>query len=115
MANDPNGAIPRQSDHPNLFRGNPEWVKGKSGNPEGVSAYQTKLRKAIEKRETPERVLEVIEAMRQDATAHEKFSPAAAKVYLGAVGINVTAPPLKLDLTEAPDEVVEWIADRMPH
>lgn len=109
----PAGAGPEQRRPDGMPQGTP-WTAGKSGNPEGVSAYQAKLRRAIEKRETVERVLDVIDAMRVDAMAHEKYSPSAAKVYLGAVGINVTSPPVKLDLTDAPDEVVAYLAEKLP-
>jgi hypothetical protein len=100
--------------HPNLLKGNPEWVKGgPSPNPGGKTDYQRKLQAAIEKQETPERVCAVIAAMHEDATAHEKFSPAAAKVYLQAVGVDLNKAPAKVDLGHAPKEVVDWLAENV--
>ena len=40
------------------------YQKGETGNPGGISKYQRQLRAAIERQETPARVLEVIDAMR---------------------------------------------------
>lgn len=86
---------------------------GPSPNPGGESVYQRELRLAIEKQEPPENVAAVVAAMREDAMAHEKFSPAAAKVYFAAVGLPMNREPPKIDLTKAPDEVVNWLADNV--
>jgi hypothetical protein len=100
----------RQPGHPNLM--GPRWRKGETGNPGGRSLYQRKLDKAIRKQERPARVCEVIEALRQDALAHEKFSPAAAKVYLAAVGVDMRPKTDLQDVLEAmrgaPQEALEW-------
>lgn len=100
----------RQPGHPNLL--GPRWEKGQSGNRSGLSKYQAKLSRAIRRQERPKQVCEVIAAMREDALAHEKYSAAAAKVYLAAVGIDIKP---KADLAEvleamrgAPDEALQW-------
>lgn len=104
----------RQSEHPNLLKGNPAWVKGgPSPNKTGKSKYLTRLERMIRKQEKPELVLQVVAAMREDACAHEKSSPAAAKVYFAAVGLPMNREPPKIDLTKAPDEVVNWLADNV--
>lgn len=97
------------------LRPNPNWVKGgPSPNPSGgKNPYLAKLQAAIEKQEPPENVCAVIAAMREDAMAHEKFSAAAAKVYLGAVGLDLNRVPAKVDFTNAPDQVVEWFAENV--
>jgi len=97
------------------LRPNPAWVPGgPSPNPNGgKSEYARKLQAAIEKQEPPENVCAVIAAMREDAMAHEKFSPAAAKVYLGAVGLDLSGQKAKVDLKDAPDQVVEWLAENV--
>ena len=102
-----------QPGHPNLWRGGPNWEKGgPSPNPTGVSKYQTQLRKAIEAKESPERVLEVIDAMRTMAlSGNVKGAPAAAKVYLGAVGLKMETT--KVDLTDAPPEVMEYLRGKI--
>lgn len=107
------GAATGQPGYPNLKSGREGWRSGQSGNPDGVSAYQAKLRKAIEAQEAPELVCQVIEAMRQDAMAHEKFSPAAAKVYLSAVGLEMNKTPTKVDLSDAPPEVMQYLAGKI--
>lgn len=97
------------------LRPNPKWVAGgPSPNPRGgKSEYQAKLQAAIEKQEPVENVCAVIAAMREDAMAHEKFSAAAAKVYLGAVGLDLSGQKAKVDLKDAPDDVVSWLADNV--
>lgn len=87
------------------------WKPGQSGNPTGVSRYAKDLRAAINAQETPDRVCAVIDAMRMQALAGEKSSPSAAKVYLEAVGVK--AEPVKVDLSQAPDEVVAWLAENV--
>jgi hypothetical protein len=111
MSVDPTG---RQAEHPNL-RPNPAWVKGgPSPNPTGgESPYHRKLRLAIEKQEPVENVCAVVAAMREDAMAHEKHSAAAAKVYFAAVGLPMNREPPKVDLSKAPDDVVNWLADNV--
>lgn len=102
----------RQKSHPNLL--GPRWKPGESGNPDGVSPYQKLLRVAIEKKESPARVLAVINAMYEMATSGDtKGAPAAAKVYLGAVGVRLNAEPAKVDLSDLPDNVVQLIAERI--
>jgi hypothetical protein len=91
------------------------FVPGQSGNPEGQSKYAVTLRKAIEAQETPERVCDVIDAMRTQALAGEKSSPAAAKVYLGAVGVKLDgSATTKVDLSDAPDEVMAYLRGKIP-
>lgn len=110
----PTDQVARQSGHPNLLKGGPTFVKGgPSPNPGGRSKYDVALEAAIQKQETPARVCEVIEAMHEDATAHEKYSASAAKVYLGAVGVRLNAEPAKVDLSDLPDNVVQLIAERI--
>lgn len=88
-----------QPGHPNLKVGSSDWVKGgPSPNPGGKTPYQRALEEAIAKQESPERVCAVVAAMHEDATAHEKYSPAAAKVYFQAVGLNLNREqPVNLD------------------
>jgi len=95
----PTDEIARQSGHPNLLKGGPTFVKGgPSPNPGGKTPYQRALEEAIAKQESPERVCQVVAAMHEDATAHEKYSPAAAKVYFQAVGLNLNREqPVNLD------------------
>src|SRR6185312_563533 len=91
------------------LRPNPNWVPGcPAPNPRGgKSPYQASLDKAIEAQETPDRVCEVIAAMREMAlSGNAKAAPAAAKVYLGAVGVDMNKAPSKLDLTGAPEDLV---------
>lgn len=105
-----------QPGFPNLKSGAEGWKAGQSGNAEGVSKYQAQLRRAIEERETSARVLDVIDAMRLDAMSHEKFSAAAAKVYLGAVGLKMDGnPPTKVDLSDAPPEVMDYLRKKIVH
>lgn len=93
---------------------NPAWVKGMpSTNPGGKTEYARKLQAAIEAQEPPENVCAVIAAMREDALAHDKTSPAAAKVYLGAVGLDLSGQKPRVDLKNAPDEVVTWLAENV--
>jgi hypothetical protein len=106
-------AIERQSGHPNLLRGNPEWKPGVSGNPSGVNRYQQAIRKAIEAQEPPSEVARVVLAMKEDALAHKPYSANAAKVYLAAVGVKLNGQGKELDLEDAPDEVVEWLATKL--
>lgn len=81
-----------------------------SPNPYGpVSTYERKLREAVRDSETPEQVCEVVAAMRVQALAGEKSSPAAAKVYLEAVGLPKPPPEFRIDLTNAPPEVIKWL------
>lgn len=88
------------------------FKKGQSGNPGGMSKYERRLRRAIRKQEKPSEVCKVIAAMREDAQAHEKFSPAAAKVYLAAVGVDMKPKTDLRDVLEAmrgaPDEALQW-------
>lgn len=108
------GAATGQPGYPNLKSGRDGFPPGRSGNPEGVSKYQALLRRAIEKQETPARVLAVIDAMREDAMAHEKFSPAAAKVYLGAVGVKLDgSAATKIDLSDAPEQVMDYLQGKI--
>jgi hypothetical protein len=70
----------------------PNWgaksfTKGQSGNPAGASRHAVALRRAIEAKESPDRVLEVIDAMR---TCALQGDAKAASVYLKAVGAEVT-------------------------
>ena len=68
------------------------WKAGQSGNPGGVSRLETDYRNAVKAavrgQETPERVCAVVNAMRKQALAGGKTAPAAAKVYLEAVGVK---------------------------
>jgi hypothetical protein len=113
---DPAGPTGKQPGFPNLKGGAEGWKAGQSGNPEGVSKYQANLRRMIEERETPERVLAVIDAMREDALAHEKFSAGAAKVYLGAVGLKLDgSTSTKVDLSDAPPEVMDYLRKKIPN
>lgn len=96
-------------------RGTP-FKPGQSGNPEGESKYAVTLRRAIERQETAERVCDVVDAMRIDALAHEKFSPAAAKVYFGAVGLRLDGgEATKIDLSDAPPETMEYLRRKIPN
>ena len=88
------------------------WQPGQSGNPTGQSKYALSLRKAIQAQETPEFVCAVVAAMREDAMAGGKSAPAAAKVYFEAVGLPKVEPE-KIDLKDAPDEVVTWLAENL--
>lgn len=109
------GAAGGQPGFPNLKSGAQGFRAGQSGNPEGVSKYMASLRRAIERKETSERVLEVIDAMRIDALAHEKYSPSAAKVYLGAVGLKLDgSASTKIDLSDAPAEVMTYLEGKIP-
>lgn len=93
---------------------NPAWVKGMpSANPGGKSEYARKLQAAIEKQEPPENVCAVIAAMRADALSGGKTAPAAAKVYLGAVGLDLSGQKARVDLKDAPDDVVTWLAENV--
>ena len=68
------------------------WQPGQSGNPGGLTRaerdYRTVIKAALRGQETPERVCEVVNAMRKQALAGGKTAPAAAKVYLEAVGVK---------------------------
>lgn len=92
--------------------GEKRWKPGQSGNPAGISRYAQQLRKAIQAQETPELVCAVVAAMREDAMSGGKTAPAAAKVYFEAVGLPKVEPE-KIDLTDAPDEVVTWLAENL--
>jgi hypothetical protein len=99
-----------QPGYPNLRRGG--WKKGKSGNTAGVSRYQTQLTRAIQRQERPALVCGVIEAMRKTALKGGKQAPAAAKVYLTAVGVDMRPKTDLQDVLEAmrgaPQEALEW-------
>lgn len=102
----------RQPGHPNLL--GPRWKEGcPSPNPGGKSSYQRSLEAAIQKQETPERVCAVIAAMHEDAVAHEKFSPAAAKVYLQAVGVELNKVPPPVDLSDVPEEELRVLREKL--
>ena len=91
MSADGSGALTeRQPGHPNLL--GPRWEKGNSGNPTGKSNYQRRLDRAIRVQEKPSMVCQVIANMRQMALSDDpKGAPAAAKVYLAAVGVKLNA------------------------
>jgi hypothetical protein len=114
MSTGPIDNYARQPGNPNLLRGNPAWVKGgESPNKGGKSKYQSELDAAIEAQESPERVCQVVAAMHALAISGDaKGSPAAAKVYLGAVGVDLNkASANKLDLEGAPKELVDGLTD----
>ena|SRR5258708_1872662 len=108
-------AMERQSAYPNLLKGGPTFIKGgPSPNPSGGrSPYQRALDAAIERQEAPELVCQVIAAMREQALEKGKASPAAAKVYLGAVGVDLNKAPAKVELDNAPKEVLNWITENL--
>lgn len=68
------------------------WKSGQSGNPGGMSKaereWRDKVKAALRKQQSTAKILSVVEAMRKDATSHGKTAPAAAKVYLEAVGLK---------------------------
>lgn len=89
------------------------YPRGVSGNPGGMSKYQRALRRMVRKQEPPKRVAAVVSAMWDMAVSGDpKGAPAAAKVYLQAVGFDMKQ---KLDMADviaalkgAPDETVAW-------
>jgi hypothetical protein len=88
------------------------FKKGQSGNPGGLSKYERRLRRSIRRQEKPAMVCQVIAAMRDQALAGTKESPAAAKVYLAAVGVDMRPKTDLQDVLEAmrgaPQEALEW-------
>lgn len=58
------------------------FAPGVSGNPGAVSKYEREVRDAIQAQEPASEVCKVIAAMKLQAMANSKSSPAAAKVYL---------------------------------
>lgn len=82
-------------------------------NPGGRPKKLRALEAAILEAETPERVKEVVDAMRNLALEGTKASPAAAKVYFGVIGISTDGKKdedfAKL-LEGAPPEVAQWLA-----
>lgn len=68
------------------------WKPGQSGNPLGLSRiesdYRNAVKAAIRGQETTDHVCSVVEAMRKMALRGGKTAPAAAKVYLEAVGVK---------------------------
>jgi hypothetical protein len=95
-------AAPDRAGHLVKYR----WRAGQSGNPGGSSHKQRDLNAAVRDTQTPERVRMVMEALFIRAT--RGFDVAAAKVYLDRVVGPVT--PEDVDLSEAPTEVLEWLA-----
>jgi hypothetical protein len=100
-----------QPGYPNLRRGG--FAPGQSGNKGGRSLYQQKLDRLLRKRERPSRVCDVVAAMREMALSGDpKGAPAAAKVYLAAVGVDMRPKTDLQDVLEAmrgaPQEALEW-------
>lgn len=109
------GESPRRQPGSNLLAGNPSWQKGgPSPNAGGKTSYQRALEEAISKQETPELVCQVVAAMREDAISHEKYSPAAAKVYFAAVGLKMDGKEsLPIDLSDAPPETLSYLREKL--
>jgi hypothetical protein len=85
---------------------------GSTANPGGRPKKLRALEAAILEAETPERVKEVVNAMRAMALSGDaKGAPAAAKVYFQVIGINtkVEADFANI-LREAPPEVRAWLS-----
>ncbi len=94
-------------------KGNPNWVEGgPSPNPGGRPKKLRALEAAVLDAETPERVKEVVDAMRVMAlSGNPKCAPAAAKVYFAVIGLNGKVPEDFADvLKDAPPEVFQWLA-----
>lgn len=90
------------------------FAPGVSGNPGAVSKYERELKAAIQAQEPPAEVCKVIAAMKAQALAGTKVSPAAAKVYLGAVGLKLDgSAATKVDLSDAPDAVMEYLGGKI--
>jgi len=92
--------------------GKPFEPGGPSPNPGGRPKKLRALEAAILEAETPERVKEVVNAMRAMALSGDaKGAPAAAKVYFQVIGINtkVEADFANI-LREAPPEVRAWLS-----
>lgn len=116
MADTAAAATVGQPGHPNLKAGAEGWKAGQSGNPTGVNKYLAQLRAAIQEQETPEEVCKVVAAMREDAKSGKKSAPAAAKVYLGAVGLKLDGgEATKIDLSDAPPETMEYLRRKIPN
>jgi fructose-1,6-bisphosphatase/sedoheptulose 1,7-bisphosphatase-like protein len=100
----------RQNTTPDVPRGEGgKWKAGASPNPGGRPKKIRDIEAAILKAETPERVTEVINAMRLMALSGEKEAPAAAKVYLERVLGPVK--DLDIDLSDASEETIRYLAE----
>lgn len=90
---------------------------GVSGNPGGRPRKVRELEAAILNAETPERVREVVDAMRNLALEGNKASPAAAKVYFGVIGIRTEGnkdEDFADVLKDAPPEVLDYLRTKLP-
>ena len=89
------------------------FVPGQSGNPGGRPKQVRAYLEAIHRQETPERVCEVVSAMRTQAIIGGKTAPACAKVYLLACGVPMDGKPsddLAEKLRDAKPEYLDWLA-----
>lgn len=88
------------------------FAPGMSGNPGGRPKQVTAYRVAIQKQETPERVCEVVDAMRTQALLGGKTAPACARVYFEAVGLPLGKPDddLSEKLRDAPPEALDFLS-----
>lgn len=70
----------------------------------------TAYRKAIQEQETPERVCQVVDAMRTQALSGSKAAPTAARVYFEAVGLPLGKPEddLAEKMKDAPPEALDF-------
>ena len=81
------------------------WRPGQSGNPGGSSTRQRDLNAAVRDMVKPGHVRDVIATLYNLAVAGDV---SAAKIFLDRVVGPVT--PDDVDLTDAPEEVLEWLA-----
>jgi len=87
-----------------------------ASGPRPESKYVAQLRAAIQEQETPAEVCKVVAAMKADALSGKKSAPAAAKVYLGAVGLKLDGgAETKVDLSDAPPEVMDYLRRKIPN
>lgn len=102
-------AVP-DAPRPGAFQPGDDPRRGTSG---GRPRKVRELEAAILDAETPERVKEVVNAMRDLALEGSKASPAAAKVYFGVLGIKTegrTDDDFAKLLEDAPPEALKWLA-----
>ena len=112
MANEPAGkAGDRRAD------GMPKGIPFGPDNPPPINNGRPRkvreLEAAILEAETPERVKEVVNAMRDLALEGSKASPAAAEVYFGVLGIKTegrTDDDFARLIEKAPPGFAEWLA-----